>query len=299
VDWIRRFILFHGKRHPREMGTSEICAFLSELAVRGNIAASTQNQALNALVFLYRHVLGIDLGDFGDFVRAKPSQKLPVVLTHGEASRLIDALRKPYRLMATLLYGAGLRLMEAARLRVKDIDFGYRQIMVRDGKGGKDRITILPDAAIPALKEQLTRSRQLFETTARTTPRESRFQARWSASIRMREWGWFWVFPAPGLSVDPRSRIVRRHHLHEALLQRAVKEAARQARIAKPATPHTLRHSFATHLLEAGYDIRSVQELLGHKDVSTTMIYTHVLNRPGLAIRSPADTAVGPAGSPQ
>jgi integron integrase len=291
IAWIKRFILFHNKRHPSEMGGEEVAEFLSELAVRGEVAASTQNQALNAIVFLYQHVLQLPLGNCSSFQRAKPKQKLPVVLTRQEVHTLLQALQPPWRMMATLLYGSGLRLMECLRLRIKDIDFGYRQIVVRDGKGGKDRITVLPDTCVQELRQHIERSRQIFLKDQM----EGTHGVHLPNAINRKyqnapnEWGWFWVFPAPGLSVDPRTRMVRRHHLHETLLQRAFKMAIRTTKISKPATPHSLRHSFATHLLESGYDIRSVQELLGHKDVSTTMIYTHVLNRPGIGVRSPAD----------
>lgn len=274
------------------MGAPEIREFLTSLAAEAGIAPSTQNQALNALVFLYRQVLEVDPGQFGDFIRAKVKIKLPVVLTRAEASRLIAALNPPYFLMGMLLYGAGLRLMECMRLRVKDVDFGYRQIVVREGKRGKDRITVLPEVAIKPLKVHLRAIRTLYNEDRRQdflgVALPGGLERKYPNAGK--EWGRFWVFPAAELSIDPRSKVVRRHHLHEVALQRAVKAAVRKARIAKPATPHTLRHSFATHLLEGGYDIRTVQDLLGHKDVSTTMIYTHVLNRPGLAVRSPADT---------
>ncbi len=293
AGWVRRFIRFHGIRHPLEMGEAEIRAYLTYLAVELEVAPATQNQALNALAFLYRQVLQVDPGDFGEFTRAKTSRHLPVVLTRAEANALIDALLPPWRLMALLLYGAGLRLMECLRLRVKDVDFGYHQICVRDGKGAKDRMTLLPDSATDSLKKQLSESRLLFERDRRNDAPgvEMPFALARKYPGAAVAWGWFWLFPAPGLSVDPRSGTVRRHHLHESLLQRAIKAAVQKAGIHKPATPHTLRHCFATHLLESGYDIRSVQELLGHKDVSTTMIYTHVLNRPGMSIRSPADTS--------
>lgn len=300
VGWIRRFILFHGKQHPRDLGPEQVRDFLTYLAVEEKVSAATQNQALNAIVFLYRHVLDIEFGDCSDFQPAKTSRKKPVVLTREEVDRLIAVMDGQFRLMALLLYGGGLRLMDCLRLRVKDIDFGYHQIVVRDGKGAKDRITVLPDAAIAPLKSHLDQVRSVFEQDRRDsipgvylpTALERKYP---TAST---QWIWQWVFPAQDLSVDPRSKSVRRHHVHETLLQRAVREAARQAKIPKHATCHTLRHSFATHLIEAGSDIRTVQELLGHADVATTEIYTHVLNRPGLAVRSPADTMVRPMGSP-
>jgi integron integrase len=275
LQWIRRFILFHGKRHPAEMGAAEIGGFLSHLAVEGDVSASTQNQALNAIVFLYKHVLKTDLGDFSQFTRAKRPRKLPVVLTQEEVARLLDALEPPFWLMATLLYGSGLRLMDCLRLRVKDLDFGYQQIVVRDGKGNKDRVTVLPMTAIEPLRVHLQTVRALHrQDLANGLGRVWLPQAlERKYPNAAREWGWQYVFPAADVSTDPRSGTVRRHHVHESLLQRAIKAATRRAGIAKPATPHTLRHSFATHLLESGTDIRTVQELLGHEDVSTTMIY--------------------------
>jgi len=296
LHWIRRFILFHGKRHPVEMASAEIDRFLSHLAVEGDVSASTQNQALNAIVFLYKHVLKLDLGDFSKFTRAKRPRKLPVVLTREEVARLLDILEPPFWLMATLLYGSGLRLMDCLRLRVKDIDFSYQQIVVRDGKGNKDRVTVLPVAAIEPLRVHFQAVRELHrQDLANGLGRvwlPHALERKYPNAAR--EWGWQYVFPAADVSTDPRSGVIRRHHLHESLLQRAIKAAAQRAQIAKPATPHTLRHSFATHLLESGTDIRTVQELLGHEDVSTTMIYTHVLNRPGITTRSPADSLVRP-----
>jgi integron integrase len=291
VDWIRRFIVFHGKRHPREMGVGEVRAFLTHLATERKVSASTQNQALSAMLFLYEHVLEVELGWIEGVERAKKPLRLPVVLTPEEARALLASMPEAYRLMAELLYGSGLRLMECLRLRVKDLDFGSLQITVRDGKGQKDRITMLPVSLAPALRVHLERVRGLHEkdladgfgrvllpdALERKYPRAPQ------------EWGWQWVFPAERLSIDSRSEVKRRHHVHEKNLQNAVKSAVRATGIAKPASPHSFRHSFATHLLEAGYDIRTVQELLGHKEVSTTMIYTHVLNRPGLAVRSPLD----------
>ena len=265
----------------------------------GGVSASTQNQALNALVFLYKHVLRIDLGDFSQFTRAKRPRKLPVVLTTDEVTRLLDALDPPFRLMATLLYGSGLRLMDCLRLRVKDIDFGYQQILVRDGKGNKDRVTVLPVAAIEPLRAHLQTVRAIHrQDLANGLGRvwlPLALERKYPSAAR--EWNWQYIFPAADVSTDPRSGIVRRHHVHESLLQRAIKAAALRAGITKPATPHTLPHSFATHLLESGTDIRTVQELLGHEDVSTTMIYTHVLNRPGITTRSPADALVRPRAS--
>jgi integron integrase len=291
VAWIRRYILFHDKRHPTEMGAPEVSKFLTSLAVDGNVAASTQNQALSALIFLYRHVLEQDLPWLDDVVRAKRPERLPVVLTRDEVRVIIHTLRGPPRLMAVLLYGAGLRLLECARLRVKDVDFATNQIVVRGGKGDKDRVTMLPAAARDDLGRHLEAVREQHQADLRQ-------DAGWvelpGALARKyphagREWGWQWVFPATRLYVERATGQRRRHHLHESVLQRAVKHAVRRTGLAKPATSHTFRHSFATHLLEDGHDIRTVQELLGHRDVSTTMIYTHVLNRGPAAVRSPAD----------
>ncbi|MBI3798520.1 MAG: integron integrase [Deltaproteobacteria bacterium] len=291
VHWVRRFILFHGERHPGVMGEQEIGQFLTDLAIEQHVSAATQNQALNALVFLYRHVLGLDVGQLENIVRAKRPQRLPVVLRKHEVKALLEALEGVQWLMGHLLYGAGLRLMECLRLRVKDIDFSVNQILVREGKGNKDRITMLPLAVKAPLSAHLARARELHQ----------RDLAHGLGSVYLpdalhrkypnapKEWGWQWVFPASQISQDPRSGVHRRHHLHENVLQRAVREAARQVGLTKPVGCHTLRHSFATHLLEDGYDIRTIQELLGHNDVSTTMIYTHVLNRGGKGVTSPSD----------
>ena len=291
VDWIKRFILFHKKRHPKDMGRPEIQAFLTHLAVEGNVAASTQNQAMSALLFLYREVLQIELDAPLDSIRAKKPARLPVVLTRAETQKVIEGMTGTYQLMAKLLYGSGLRLMECVRLRVKDIDFERREITVRDAKGGHERVTMLPASLVAPLQEHLRRVKLLhkqdllagFGQVYLPYALDRKYP---SAS---REWGWQYMFPSDRLSTDPRSGLKRRHHVDESNLQRAVKDAVRLAKIAKPASCHTFRHSFATHLLEAGYDIRTVQELLGHKDVKTTMIYTHVLNRGGLAVRSPLD----------
>ncbi len=291
VSWIKRFILFHNKRHPREMGAPEVEAFLTHLAVERRVAASTQNQALSAILFLYREVLGIDLDLPLRAVRAKRPRRLPTVLTHEEALRVIAALSGTHQLMVKLLYGSGLRLMECVRLRVKDLDFDQHIILVRDGKGAKDRVTILPESLSTPLQEHLQRVRLIHQqdlqagygsvylpyALARKYPNAAR------------EWIWQYVFPSDRLSTDPRTGITRRHHIDPSTLQKAVRKAAKLAGINKHVTCHTFRHSFATRLLEAGYDIRTVQELLGHKDVKTTMIYTHVLNRGGVAVRSPLD----------
>jgi len=293
VGWIKRYIYFHDVRHPSEMGAPEVEAFLTHLAVKEHVAASTQNQALSALLFLYREVLHQELGPV-DALRAKRPKRLPTRprgVTKDETLRLIGCLSGTHQLMAKLIYGSDIRLMECLRLRVKDLEFERRALIVRDGKGAQDRVTVLPDSLVPLLQEHLQRVKALHEqdlaqgygavylpdALARKYPNADR------------EWGWQYIFPASSLSQDPRSGVTRRHHLHESSFQKAVKEAARLAGIVKPVGPHTLRHCFATHLLESHYDIRSVQELLGHKDVKTTMIYTHVLNRGGLAVRSPLD----------
>jgi len=291
VQWVRRFILFHGKRHPREMGGSEVEAFLTDLAVAGKVAAATQNQALSALLFLYREVLEVDLPWLDNAVRAKRPARLPVVLTHNEVQAVLGRMERAHGLMARLLYGTGMRLMECVRLRVKDVDFERAEILVRDGKGAKDRVTMLPQSLIPALNEYMQRRRLLYEDDL----------AKGMASVYLPDalerkypnaatgWIWQYIFVAGSYSVDPRSGAEQRHHLDEKLLQRAMKKAVLAAGLTKPATPHTLRHSFATHLLQAGYDIRTVQELLGHRDVATTMIYTHVLNKGGKGVISPLD----------
>lgn len=291
LGWIKRFILFNGKRHPKDMGGPEVTRFLTHLAVEGQVSASTQNQALAALLFLYKEVLSIDIGWLDNVERAKRPQRLPVVLTAMEVSQVLTFLDGKVGLMMALLYGTGMRLMECVRLRVKDIEFSRHEIVVRDGKGGKDRITMLPEKLIEPLQQQLESTRLLHQADL-----EAGFGRVYlpHALARKypnadREWGWQYVFPAHRRSIDPRSGVERRHHIDEKRLQRAMKKAVKQAKLSKPATPHTLRHSFATHLLEHGYDIRTVQELLGHKNVSTTMIYTHVLNRGGKAVKSPLD----------
>jgi len=282
-SWIRRYILFHGKRHPRDLAEPEINAFLTHLATRRKVSASTQNQALCAVLFLYRHVLEIDLGDLGEVIRARRRRKLPVVLTQQEVRTILRRLTGTPRLVATLLYGSGLRLSEGLRLRVKDLDFDYRQLTVRDGKGRKDRVSMLPERLIEPLRNQLER--------ARSAHREARRHDRGAVTLpnAPREWPWQYVFPAPKLCRDPETGNLLQHHLHERTVQRAFKRAVRESRVPKPATLHTLRHSFATHLLQAGYDIRTLQELLGHRSVKTTMIYTHVLNRGGSGVQSPLD----------
>ncbi len=291
VAWIRRYVLFHGKRHPREMGATDVVArFLTSLAVERRVSASTQNQALAALLFLYREVLGMPLEGI-DAVRAKMPGRLPVVLTRDEVRAVIGRLQGVPHLMALLLYGAGLRLLECARLRIKDVDFGAKQIVVRRGKGDRDRVTLLPEAARDGLTRQMEAVRRLHAADLRRGAGWVELPAALERKYPNagRELPWQWVFPATRMYTEPASGQRRRHHLHESVLQRAVKQAVRDARITKPASCHTFRHSFATHLLEDGYDIRTVQELLGHKDVATTMIYTHVLNRGPAGVRSPVD----------
>lgn len=293
VYWVRSFVHWHKLRHPVEMGKTEVEAYLTFLACRRGVAAATHRQALSALLFLYKEVLGIELPWLDEIGRPKARERLPAVLTGDEVSRLLSFLEGEVALLARLLYGTGMRLSEGLRLRVKDVDFDRRSIIVREGKGGKDRVVMLPQVLIQPLQEQLARSRALWaadraanlpgvempDALARKYPRAAA------------SWIWHWVFPALTLSVDPRSGIRRRHHLYEERLQRAIKRAVAHAGIDKPVSVHTLRHSFATHLLQAGYDIRTVQELLGHSDVKTTMIYTHVLKVGGGGVISPLDAA--------
>jgi integron integrase len=291
IEWIRRYIYFHNKQHPADMDARHISSFLTYLAVQRKVTSSTQNQALCALVFLYRHVVKKELGQFDDLVYAKRPSKLPVVFTPDEIKNLMTQLDGSVWIMAQLLYGAGLRLMECIRLRVKDIDFGYKQIVVRDGKGHKDRVTMLPEIVVGPLQRHLSKVKQIHERELKAgfgTVYLPYALAR-KYPLANQEWGWQYVFPASRRSIDPRSGVEQRHHVSEAILQRAIKRAIRQSGITKPGSSHSLRHSFATHLLEDGYDIRTVQELLGHKDVSTTMIYTHVLNKGGKGVTSPSD----------
>ena len=293
VGWVRRFVSANGWRHPRELGGKEVEAFLTNLAVRGQVAASTQNQALAAFLFLYREVLGSELPWMDEVIRAKRPQRLPVVLTRAEVEAVLDEMSGRDALMARLLYGSGLRLMECVRLRIKDVDFARGEICVRDGKGGKDRVTMLPRVLHASLEAQLVESRRVHARDLAAGYGAAHLPHALARKYpgAARELAWQWVFPAAHRSVDPRSGATRRHHLDETVLQRAVKHAVRRAGIEKPATCHTLRHSFATHLLESGYDIRTVQELLGHADVSTTQIYTHVLNRGAHGVRSPLDAS--------
>jgi integron integrase len=291
LQWIVRFIRFHGLRHPGSLGAEQVMAYLSSLATQRHVAASTQNQALAAILFLYKHVLRQELPWMDGIARAKVPKHLPVVLSHSEARALLEQMEGEHELMARLMYGTGLRLSECLQLRVKDIDLERREVTVRQGKGGKDRLTMFPVSLIEPMKAHLRRVRhvhaadreagvpgvELPHAYARKNP---------GAAV---DWGWFWVFPQDHLSVDPREQIRRRHHTYGQTFQRALQRAARRSGLVKPMTSHVLRHSFATHLMEAGYDIRTVQELLGHKDVSTTMIYTHVLNRGGRGVVSPLD----------
>ncbi len=291
LQWIKRFILFHDKRHPRDMAAPEIEAFLTHLAVVGNVSASTQNQALSALLFLYREVFQVEVAWLDNVTRAKLPQRLPVVLTVQEVRAVLAQMSGVYGLMAALLYGTGMRLMECVRLRVKDVEFERGEIVVRDGKGAKDRITMLPGTVVAALQAHLLRRRTLFEADQQLGKAAVYLPDALAVKYPSAptEWGWQYIFPSGSFSIDPRSGAERRHHVDEKLLQRAMKKAVQAADIAKPATPHTLRHSFATHLLQSGYDIRIVQELLGHADVATTMIYTHVLNKGGRGVSSPLD----------
>lgn len=291
VDWIKRYILFFDKRHPKDLGAHEVEQFLTHLAVERRVSASTQNQAKSALLFLYKEVLAIDLPWLDNVERAKAPKRLPVVLTPAEIQKILAQLDGTNLLITSLLYGTGMRILEALRLRVKDVDFSRKEILIRDGKGFKDRVTMLPIALIEPLNAHLKRVKALHEQD---------LQAGFGAvylpyalskkyPYAERDWTWQYVFPSAKLSMDPRSGETRRHHIQDQVIQRAVRQAVVDANLTKPATPHTFRHSFATHLLESGYDIRTVQELLGHSDVSTTMIYTHVLNKGGRGVSSPLD----------
>jgi len=291
VQWIKRYIYFHHKKHPAEMGAEEVTAFLTHLAVNKHVTASTQNQALSALLFLYKQVLGIELPWMNDITRAKRPSRLPVVLPKEQVMQVLDSMKGANGLIARLLYGTGMRLMEAMRLRVQDIDFDYRQITIRLGKGGKDRVTMLPDSLVDPFKAQLNEARNIHQLDLREgygcvyLP----YALARKYPNACREWRWQYVFPSIKRSVDPHDGAIRRHHLDEKNVQRAVRESARRCGILKRVTPHTLRHCFATHLLESGVDIRTLQELLGHQDIKTTQIYTHVINKGANAVRSPLD----------
>jgi len=291
LHWIKRFILWSGKRHPKEMGENEVRAFLTYLAAERNVAAATQSQALNALFFLYREVISAPIEWIDGFQRSQRPKRLPEVLSREETKQVLDELTGTHRLIAQLLYGTGLRLMEGLRLRVKEIDFGRRMITVHEGKGFKDRTTMLPESLEEPLKRHLERAKQLHEQD-----RAAQLPGVWLPRALAtkypnagKQWAWQWVFPSADPSLDPETKVRRRHHLNEASFQRAIKVAALKAVPSKRATAHTLRHSFATHLLEAGTDIRTLQELLGHKDVRTTQVYTHVMRKPGIGVRSPLD----------
>ena len=295
VSWIKRYIYFHNKRHPKDMGRTEIEAFLTDLAVNGEVAASTQNQAFSALLFLYKKVLNKDVFKNIDALRAKKPQRLPTVLTFDETMEIIDSITGIFQLIVKLLYGCGLRGIECVRLRIKDIDFEMNQIVVRNGKGQKDRVTMLPEDVKFALKEHLKYVRKLHEKDLSqgfgSVYLPNALAKKYKSAPK--EWGWQYVFPSKTLSVDPRSGAKRRHHIHLDSLSKAIKRAARISGVKKTVSSHVFRHSFATHLLEDGYDIRTIQELLGHKNVNTTMIYTHVLNKGGRAVRSPLDRKKG------
>ena len=291
LEWIKRYILHHDKRHPKDMGAEEIQAFITHLAVQKNVSASTQNQALSAILFLYRYVLNKPIDLPAGLLRAEKSKTLPVVLTQGEALAVIGKMSGVPQLMTKILYGSGLRLMECVRLRVKDIDFGNRQVLVRDGKGEDDRVTVLPDALLTPLQRQVQNVQRIHQTDLGDGFGEVHLPyalARKYPSAS-RELSWQYLFPASALSVDPATKKTMRHHIDPSVLQKAVRAAAKTAHLQKLVSPHTFRHSFATHLLQNNYDIRTIQELLGHKDVKTTMIYTHVLQRGGMAVKSPLD----------
>jgi integron integrase len=291
VDWIRRFIIFNDKRHPSELGPLDVAAFLTHLAVERRVAPSTQSQAKSAILFLYKVVLNAELPWLEEVVVAKSARRLPVVLTVTEVRKLLEQLNGSVGLVCALLYGTGMRLLEGLRLRIKDVEFERREVLVRNGKGGKDRVTVLPENLILPLQQQVAKCRALHQRDL-----ELGFGSVWlpgALDVKYpnapKQWGWQWVFPSANRSVDPRTGKTHRHHLNEASIQKAMSLASKRVDLGKPCSPHVLRHSFATHLLQSGYDIRTVQELLGHSDVSTTMIYTHVMNRGGRGVRSPFD----------
>jgi integron integrase len=293
IQWVREYILFHNKRHPREMGVIEINQFITHLVVDRKASASTQNQAISAILFLYRNTLYIELDQSSlNFIRPKKGKRIPNVLAAQEARAVIFNMTGPHKLMAQIMYGSGLRIMECLRLRVKDIDFENHRILVYDGKGGDDRVTMLPDSILAPMREHLIRVQAIHQKdlAAGLGSVQMPFALDKKYPAAHKQWIWQFVFPAPTLSTEPETGIVRRHHIHETSIQKAIRAAAKLAEVEKRVTPHTFRHSFATHLLQNGYDIRTVQELLGHKDVKTTMIYTHVLQRGGLAVKSPLDS---------
>jgi integron integrase len=294
--WIRWFILFHDKRHPADMGKAEVERFLSWLASERKVSASTQNQALSALLFLYKEVLGMDIGWVDDVVRAKRRETVPVVLTQAEVDAVLSRLRGQYWLMAALMYGAGLRVTECLSLRLQEIDFGYRQLTIRDGKGGKDRFVPLPDSCAGALRSQIDAAKRIRDADIAEGFGEVSMPLALSRRYRNAafEEGWWYLFPSIHRAVDPVSQRIKRHHMDPSPIRKAMKRALRDAGIRKRATPHTFRHSFATHMLENGYDIRTVQELMGHRDVKTTEVYTHVLHRGAAAVRSPLDRCAAP-----
>jgi integron integrase len=290
-DWVRRFILFHDKRHPKDMGAAEAGAFLTHLAVERRVSASTQNQAKSAILFLYKHVLKLDLPWLDEVPQAKRGERLPVVLTPSEVRSMLQGTTGTMWIVCSLLYGTGMRLLECLRLRVKDLELSRREILVREGKGNKDRVTVLPENLVLPISQHLQRVQSLHQRDLAAGFGDVMLPDALAVKCKNApyEWGWQWVFPSNVRSVDPRGGAERRHHIYPESVQRAVREAARSAGIAKPCTPHVLRHSFATHLLQAGYDIRTVQELLGHRDVKTTMIYTQVMNKGGRGVMSPLD----------
>ena len=294
VQWIKRYIFFHDKRHPKDLTERHVAAFLTHLATERNVAASTQNQALCAIVFLYRNVLQIELGAFNGLIFAKRPKKLPEVFTRQEVQAVLSQLKGVSWLMASLMYGTGLRLMECVRLRVADLDFGNHRLLVRDGKGAKDRVTMLPDKLIDPLKKNCRRTKILYRNDLKAGCCNVYLPNALSRKYpnAHKSWEWQYVFPSDKLSIDPRSGLERRHHVHRYSIQRAIRNAVRNAGIHKHASSHTMRHSFATHLIEDGYDIRTVQELLGHKDIRTTQIYTHVLNKGGVGVFSPFDRLI-------
>ena len=289
--WVKRFIIYHGMRHPKDMAEDEINAFLTHLAVDEGVSASTQTQALSAIIFLYRYVLGLDIGEMRGLIRAHKPERMPVVLTRAEVRQILGHLTGEQWLMAALMYGTGLRVSECLSLRVQDVDFERNEIMIRNGKGAKDRVTMLPDTVKPQLRRQLERAKAVHEADladgwGRVVLPDALHRKYPSAPA---EWRWQWIFPQERRWRNSKTGEQGRHHVHITVIQRAVRDAARASGVVKKVGPHTLRHTFATQLLEAGYDIRTIQELLGHKDVRTTMIYTHVLNRGGHGVRSPLD----------